>query len=340
MRSPDDTNLLDLLTHDTEKVDSLFLAGDYWSGKTAHSLREIKMFGLEDFRGTSNLIAQSYGDNIHYDITNELRFSQENETLGIANVSNLLQRQLNFTKRYFDQTLLLYERILGQDEKILSLTDRYDIEESTAFGCVNKIKIKGKEYSVQYLNLLQQLDFAFTKIKTENVSTMFEIGGGFGATAHLVLKNFKSIKKYLYLDIVPNLYVGTQYLKSFFKDSVVDYSQTRSLDEIKFSDDNELEIICIAPWQLPKFQSKIDLFFNSHSFVEIPQETLDFYGVEISKSLGSEKSNLILISYDGFDLKTTHHPNTLPGLFPERNFKKYNLSSILDENRQNSFYVS
>jgi len=339
MKSHDDPALLDLLTEDAKKVDGRFLPGDYWTSKTFHSLCEIKRCGLKDFRGTSNLISQSYGDNIHYDVSNELFVGQRNETLD-EKVSELLEKQLAFTKRFFKQILLLYERVFSSDEKILNLIDRYHIEQSTGFGCVNKISLKGKPFSLHYLDLLQQLDFAFSKINIRNIKTFFEIGGGFGATAHLVLKNFQNIRKYLYLDIVPNLYVGTQYLKSIFKDSVSDYTETHKLSEIKFRENNDLEIICIAPWQLSKFRSRIDLFFNSHSFVEIPNEALDFYKIEIMKRLRSIKSNLILISYDGFNLETTHHPDSLPLLFPERIFAKYSFPSILDVSRHNSFYVS
>ena len=37
---------------------------------------------------------------------------------------------------------------------------------------------------------------------------------------HFLLTNFPNIKKVLYLDVVPNIYVGTEYLKYFYKDQV------------------------------------------------------------------------------------------------------------------------
>lgn len=81
---------------------------------------------------------------------------------------------------------------------------------------------------------------------------MFEIGGGFGQYIHVLLQNYSNIKKILYLDIVPNIYVGTQYLKRFYGESVIDYNITRKMNKIQFSDNNKLEIICIAPWQIEK----------------------------------------------------------------------------------------
>ena len=63
----------------------------------------------------------------------------------------------------------------------------------------------------------------------------FEIGGGVGTNVHLVLENYKNIRKVLYLDIPPNLYVGTQYLKAFYGNAVSDYRTLKTLDSIKFS---------------------------------------------------------------------------------------------------------
>ena len=65
--------------------------------------------------------------------------------------------------------------------------------------------------------------FDFTKIKT-----YFEIGGGFGSNIHFLLTNFKNIKKVIYLDVVPNICVGTEYLRYFYKENVKDYLSTKN----------------------------------------------------------------------------------------------------------------
>ena len=50
----------------------------------------------------------------------------------------------------------------------------------------------------------------------KNINNFFEIGGGFGANVHFLITNFPNIKKILYLDAVPNIYVGTKYLEHHF----------------------------------------------------------------------------------------------------------------------------
>ena len=88
----------------------------------------------------------------------------------------------------------------------------------------------------------------------------------------LGFENYPNIRKVLYLDVPPNLYIGTQYLKVFYGDRIRDYRETRSLSTIQFSNDKEIEIIAIAPWQLSQVSAQFDIFHNAHSFVEMPQE--------------------------------------------------------------------
>ena len=49
------------------------------------------------------------------------------------------------------------------------------------------------------------------------IRSYFEIGGGFGANIHFLITNYPNIKKIIYLDAVPNIYVGTEYLKFHYK---------------------------------------------------------------------------------------------------------------------------
>ena len=117
----------------------------------------------------------------------------------------------------------------------------------------------------------------------KNIKSFFEIGGGFGANIHFLITNFPNIKKIIYLDIVPNIYVGTEYLRYHFKDKVKDYLEIKNLNEIKFSNTNDLEILCIPPWLIEKLNIEIDHFHNAASFVEMTNETIENYAKFIKK---------------------------------------------------------
>ncbi|MCX6227018.1 MAG: putative sugar O-methyltransferase, partial [Bacteroidia bacterium] len=166
------------------------------------------------------------------------------------------------------------------------------------------------------------------------------IGGGFGINIHLLIENYPKIRKVIYLDIPPNLYVGTQYLKAFYGEAVYDYRMLRKLQEIKFSDTDDLEIFCITPWQIERLQSQVDIFMNSHSFVEMPKEIVSNYARHFMSFPGSEKAEIVLITYDNFDLTTTLDPAFLPQFFPGREFLFFKSDHLMEPSRKNLFYVS
>jgi len=119
-------------------------------------------------------------------------------------------------------------------------------------------------------NFAQHIDFS-------SIRSVFEIGGGFGINAHLLLHLYPNIRKYLYMDIPPCLYIGTQYLRHFYNSDVCDYLQLRDQNRITFNQDDSRQIIAIAPWQIEKGNFDIDLFWNSSSFQEMSLESVDYY---------------------------------------------------------------
>lgn len=137
---------------------------------------------------------------------------------------------------------------------------------------------------------------AFRKvIDFSKMSTVFEIGGGFGVWPHLLLTMFPNVKKVAYLDIPPTLYVATQYLRHFFGDAVVDYRTTRNIDHIAFCKDDELEILCICPWQIEKLNISATVLWNTSSFSEMTPEIVHNYAKHVKSNLKDDGSSICLI---------------------------------------------
>tara|TARA_Y100000389_G_C17097981_1_gene334483 strand:- start:13 stop:588 length:576 start_codon:yes stop_codon:yes gene_type:complete len=170
----------------------------------------------------------------------------------------------------------------------------------------------------------------------KNITSLFEIGGGFGANIHFLLTNFPNIKKVLYLDVVPNIYVGTEYLRHHYKEKVKDYLELKNLDKINFSKNNDLEIFCIPPWMIEKVETEIDHFHNAASFVEMPKKVISNYVKFINKFNIKEIS---LLSYDRFDLETTFNPEELNHFFND----KLNISwknELIEEYERKIIYLT
>jgi putative sugar O-methyltransferase len=206
-------------------------------------------------------------------------------------------------------------RFLEWFEKI---QEEYDIPDGIVGGVENVVNFGGKRYSLFYVECIARIYNYSSKIDFKKVDSIFEIGGGFGANAHLLMHLFPNIRKYIYLDIPPNLYIGTQYLKCFFP-NIIDYKQSAGRELIEFSDNDEREIFAIAPWQIERVNATVDCVWNSHSFVEMPINVVQNYAKYIKQFMRKKppSSFLCMLTYDDFDLSTTFHPHKLLEIFGE-----------------------
>ena len=260
----------------------------------------------------------SFTDNIPSDIRNFLgakgRLAAKFFSLPI--IKKIFNGQLNLTNNYIKENLKLISIIYKNNDYVQKIINKYKFENTVEFGCVNKFTFKDdKEYSIFYIDLANRIENLSSKFDFSKIQSFFEIGGGFGANIHFLLTNFPNIKKIIYLDLVPNIFVGTEYLRRFYNESVKDYLVTKKLSKIEFENNDKLEIICIPPWEIEKLDIKIDHFHNAASFVEMPKKIIENYCKFIKKFDAKEIS---LISYDKFDKNTTINPESLNFFFDNK----------------------
>jgi len=208
----------------------------------------------------------------------------------------------------------------------------WKINNSINFGCDSISKFLEKEYSTHYLYKLDTLDIVEKISSLNEVHNMLEVGPGFGSNMHLIEQNYPNIRKFILIDIVPNICVITEYLKSLYNDSVISYLSTRDMSEIKFKDDESLEIFVIPPWEIGKISAKIELFWNSNSFVEMSADILKNYAKEFER-IKTKKSKYVFTSYDKFD-NNTLNPNLIPEFFPYVDFLKSKHPKFTQQQRE------
>ena len=332
-------NLLDQLIFDEKKTNILYRAGPYWSYKNKKAISELKKKGLNDFRGMSSGIGNSFSDNLVTDIENELNLKgtlvRKIFSLPILNI--FFKLQLEKTSYYLNQFLKNQSVVYKNNQNVIDLLNKYKFENTVNFGCIQKFKYNNSEYSTTYIDMADRINILSELFNFKNIRSFFEIGGGFGANTHFLITNFPNIKKIIYLDIVPNIYVGTEYLRYHFKDKVKDYLEIKNLNEIKFSNTNDLEILCIPPWLIEKLNIEIDHFHNAASFVEMPKKVIQNYVNFIKKFNTKEIS---LISYDGYDDNTTFNPKELNSFFNNKLNLSWKNFLIQDYNRKLIFLTS
>ena len=330
--------LLETLVRD-EKINdqNLYSSGPYWKYKNKNTLSEIKRKGLGDFRGSSNSIGISFGDIYLTDIRDELNFKGKivSSFFSLPLISRIFNLQINLTKQYLNSNLKNLAVIYRNNETVKKLINKYKFIETTRFGCISKFQYENKEYSTDYLNMAHRIENLSETFNFEKIKSFFEIGGGYGANIHFLLSNFPNIKKVIYLDTVPNIYVGTEYLRYHFKDKVKDYLITMDKKEILFEDNDELEIICIPPWEIEKINAQIDHFHNASSFVEMPEKIIKNYVKYVNKFKSKQIS---LISYDNFNTNTTFDPIFLTNFFDNK-LKIFKKNYLINDNNRKEIYL-
>ncbi len=343
MELKDDFEILDLMLADSKNQPPLYNPGPYWMPRAKNAANEIKRCGISKFRGSDSFIGMSYADNLFLDNRQAFNYGIRKTANALANTypfKRIYDSQVILTENYAKTSITYMQEILNLKQRTKQLLKKYKMPYSLLGDCKIKATIDDKEYAVLYLNLLEQHDNLAQHVDFTKAKTVFEIGGGFGTNVHLLLENYKNIRKVLYLDIAPNLYVGTQYLKAFYGAAVHDYRELRKLDEIKFSNNDDLEIFCIAPRQIENFKGPIDIFMNAHSFVEMPKNVVKNYADKINGFVDSKNSAIALTTYDCFDLTTTYHPEELPKFFDDRKFEHFEIETLLDSKSKNIYFVS
>ncbi len=329
-RIADDVELLDLLMKDAKRAPAIYRPGPYWLRKTKSAMSAIRQFGLADFRGASNSIATSYGEPAFVDARTTWNFGAYSLARKFQDrvwpLKRMFDTQVRLTKKYFDQSVRLRAEVFRNSDRVRTLLSKYKVPaDSCRGGELNFTTFGERRISNHYLQLIDTMDRVAGLVDLSDKTSFFEIGGGFGAQVHILLENYPGIRKVIYLDIPPNLYVGTQYLKSFYGASVKTYKETRGLSAMRFAPpppppprDSELEIFCIPPWQIECLDCRVDLFHNANSFVEMPVNVVANYAEHVERLLSKERGAISLVSYDSSPFDS----DSLPGFFSRHPFER------------------
>ncbi|MEK9657769.1 MAG: putative sugar O-methyltransferase [bacterium] len=339
--------LLKCMVQDQEQQSAIYHPGPYWVDKARTATDQLITHGLKYFRGNSNDIGNEFADNTLIDIRDGFTLGWKRKIASWLTKQYPLNRvydaQVACTKRFATRCNQYIQEIVDLSPRTAHLVHNYKLPYSLLGGSECNVCINDKRYSAHYLMLLDQHDHLSEKVNFKSLSSVFEIGPGFGVNIHLLIENYPNIKKFLYLDIPPNLYVGTQYLKAFYGNAIKDYESLRDVKELRFTPNDELEVLCIAPWQIECFRDSVDLLMNAYSFVEMPKKVVENYVEKFKKFPDSDKTKIALISYASYDLKTTYHPDELPLFFKDINFDKFERDIYLKLDaftKKNYMYVS
>ncbi len=300
---PEDSELLDLLLEDQRKNSITFQPSEYWKPYSVRIRDELWNSGLASFRRNPR-IAKGYSDVLVRD-----PFDLMDRTAMTWRFHKLIS-WLPFVK---SKVFSHYKRAIAasQNEAVrvrseLSRFRNADMLETHASTLASMNTMLGspeayflwsdQRIALNYLEQLCVIENFRSEIGFDRAQSFLEIGGGFGSHAHLILTLYPQIEKYLYIDLPPMLYVGTQYLRAHFGDSVytyADWSKDRPDDLNQISN----RILCLPPWCLEQCTFNWDAAFSMASFQEMRSDQVLYYLDFLGKNAASEDSNLALLYY-------------------------------------------
>lgn len=288
----DDPSLLALMMDDELRQPAIYRPGPYWRVYQRRVMRAIARHGIADFRSRP-AVAKGFADVVRKD-PRDAWIEQD----AIRRQLKTLLARLPLISGMLDDAATILRSHLAQLERwrdgyyraqfgdlVRSAVARGAMRDTTVGACEELVHIDGQAYSRLYVDFLARIHNFGLHTDFSRMRTALEIGGGFGAWLHLMHQLYPNIRKFVYLDIPPMIYIGTEYLRHFYGDAVRDYRALRSQERLGFRNDDALEILCICPWQIEQFDTSIDLLWNTGSFSEMTPEIVANYSRNVQRVL-------------------------------------------------------
>jgi hypothetical protein len=140
--------------------------------------------------------------------------------------------------------------------------------------------------SLMDLNLL----YAFSSSSDRKVTTVLEVGGGYGRLAEAIFNVFGHTVQYVMVDAVPaSLYYSRKYLASALPDARI--GSYFDMDAEHF-DLNRYDIAIVPAWHFERLNTlRYDICINIESMQEMNQSHVDYY-LNLFDSVASERATI------------------------------------------------
>lgn len=265
IKSKEAARILDVSLSDMATQNGIYKPTNFWVEASKPIINDLKQFGFEDFRNltsTRDFFVPTYGypgnalskDDMRK-LTNLVSQIAEKDSKNHRYLSSLISGEMWALTDY--RTYLAANN--SETHPNISAFSESKIGNPSEHFC-----FEGKLFSRSTLNYLNGLSFLKQHVDTSNILSILEIGGGFGTLGEIAAQSNIS---YINVDIPPTAAVSSYYLSNIIKSNLINYLDTRKLNEIEVPKNGDQMVLCT--WQLPLLNGVIDLFVNFISFQEM-----------------------------------------------------------------------
>ena len=135
------------------------------------------------------------------------------------------------------------------------------VGESQVGNPQQQFEFSGNLYSRSFLNYLRGLVYLKSLVDVNTITSVLEIGGGYGSLGEIFLKSDYNRYFYVNVDIPPLAYISTRYLEEVFgKENVAGYDVTKTMDVIDIAEmSKQYKAMVLCSWQLPSTMYNLNL---------------------------------------------------------------------------------
>lgn len=267
---------LRLLLEDYNAAPEIYQAGSYWKKYEDKIISEIENADLKELRSGKYAIFGTFG------FSESVYHYHPNTPLHVRLAKKIVRKyfitgksSLPYSLNLNDIREMAYINCVNQG-KIAGLKCISEIETSTYGNPDDLFEIKGKKYTMQFLNFYIRLCFAQQYLNLTGSETIVELGSGSGFQIEVLKKVFPNLT-IICFDLPYPLVLCEHYLTKALPDQKVISSSVgrgmKSLDTIERGTIN-----MFGNWQIPMLSDyKFDIFWNAASFGEMEPHIVKNY---------------------------------------------------------------
>lgn len=282
----DDPALLSMMVQGAQQSGPLWIATAYWQGYRDRILRELARNGLGGMRNNQILLKGfAFGGMPRPELpVTPFKRAVWQCLAGLPGVRRILaEHNRVFTAEYerHKATRRNLARV-AMDEIAKSFPDLKPPVGIANDEADDAFTWRGHVLVPAYAMYLSRIADFYARIPPKEITSILEIGPGLGLSslAHMTLN--PHLRVIANVDIVPVLYISTQFLRSIDSIDLVDYREMRDHVSITAQPaESGVRVYQMAPWQLPKLDGQIDYFFMAFSFQDMEEEVIRNYAAEI-----------------------------------------------------------
>jgi len=260
---------LDKLIEAYKNAPALFQAGRYWKAYEQRIVREIRRADLDELRSGRHPIFSTFGfsESVYsYHPDMPLHEKIAKKTIRKLFVTN--RAVMPYSLKLSDIREMAYHHCHLQGQ-IAGATPIAQIEASTYGNPADLFEVRGKKYTMQFLNYYIRFCFVHQHLRLKGNEAIVELGSGSGFQVEVLKKMYPDLT-ILCFDLPAPLYLCEHYLTRVLGESSI-VSSSRTLGVTRLNDVVERgKVHLLGNWQFPLLKAfQFDLFWNAASFGEM-----------------------------------------------------------------------